>query len=91
MDHYCQRNVYLPRPGLGSPKLYEETEESKLKRQAALARIKLERPADFNRLGRPSKGIGAPYQNSLIADGELAWNNPLFTGQYKSTAVSLVD
>jgi ribosome-associated heat shock protein Hsp15 len=42
-------------PASATQALYEETEESKLKRQAALAQIKLERPADFNRPGRPSK------------------------------------
>ena len=35
--------------------LYEETEESSLKRQAAAAQLKLERPADFDSPRRPSK------------------------------------
>lgn len=36
-------------------RLYEETEESRSRRQAALAQLKLERPADFHSPGRPSK------------------------------------
>jgi len=35
--------------------LYEETEESKTKREAAIAQMKLERPPDFDLPGRPSK------------------------------------
>jgi ribosome-associated heat shock protein Hsp15 len=42
-------------PAADAQALYEETEESKLKRQAALAQLRLERPADFDRSGRPSK------------------------------------
>lgn len=50
--------------------LYEETEESRLTRQAALTRLKLERPADFHSLGGLPKRIGARYRNSPIANGE---------------------
>jgi ribosome-associated heat shock protein Hsp15 len=35
--------------------LYEETEESLRKREAAIAQLKLERPPEFDFLGRPSK------------------------------------
>jgi ribosome-associated heat shock protein Hsp15 len=42
-------------PASDAQALYEETEESKLKRQAAMAQFKLERPADFDSPGRPSK------------------------------------
>jgi ribosome-associated heat shock protein Hsp15 len=35
--------------------LYEETEESKLKREATAAQLKLERPPELDSLGRPSK------------------------------------
>jgi ribosome-associated heat shock protein Hsp15 len=35
--------------------LYEETEESARKRESAIARLKLERPAEFDMAGRPSK------------------------------------
>ena len=35
--------------------LYDETEESVRKRQAAIAQMKLERPPDFDTPGRPSK------------------------------------
>jgi ribosome-associated heat shock protein Hsp15 len=42
-------------PASDAQALYEETEESRLKRQAAMAQLKLERPADFDSPGRPSK------------------------------------
>ena len=42
-------------PASAAEALYEETEESKLKRHAASAQTKLERPPDFDRPGRPSK------------------------------------
>ena len=35
--------------------LYEETEESARKRESAIARLKLERPPEFDMAGRPSK------------------------------------
>ena len=35
--------------------LYDETEESKQKREAAIAQMKLERPPEFDMPGRPSK------------------------------------
>jgi ribosome-associated heat shock protein Hsp15 len=35
--------------------LYEETEESKLKREATATQLKLERPPEFDSPGRPSK------------------------------------
>ncbi|MCE3240562.1 MAG: RNA-binding protein [Deltaproteobacteria bacterium] len=43
------------RPAAEVRALYEETEESRSRRQAALAQLKLERPADFHSPGRPSK------------------------------------
>jgi ribosome-associated heat shock protein Hsp15 len=42
-------------PASDAQGLYEETEESRLKRQAAAAQLKLERPADFDSPRRPSK------------------------------------
>jgi ribosome-associated heat shock protein Hsp15 len=42
-------------PASDAQRLYEETEESRSRRQAALAQLKLERPADFHSTGRPSK------------------------------------
>jgi ribosome-associated heat shock protein Hsp15 len=36
-------------------RLYEETEESRSRRQADAAQLKLERPPDFDSPGRPSK------------------------------------
>lgn len=36
-------------------RLYEETEESVRKREAAMAQLKLERPPEFDSSGRPSK------------------------------------
>ena len=42
-------------PASDAQRLYEETEESRSRRQAALAQLKLERPADFHSPGRPSK------------------------------------
>jgi len=35
--------------------LYQETEASRRKRKAAIARLKLERPPEFDHSGRPSK------------------------------------
>ena len=35
--------------------LYQKTEESRSRRQAAFAQLKLERPTDFDRSRRPSK------------------------------------
>jgi ribosome-associated heat shock protein Hsp15 len=42
-------------PASDAQGLYEETEESRLKRQAAAAQLKLERPPDFDSPRRPSK------------------------------------
>ena len=42
-------------PASHAAALYEETEKSKTKRQTAMAQLKLERPADFYSLRRPSK------------------------------------
>ena len=42
-------------PASDAQALYEETEESRSKRQATEAQLKLERPADFDSPGRPSK------------------------------------
>jgi ribosome-associated heat shock protein Hsp15 len=42
-------------PASDATALYEETEESRTRRQAAIAQLKLERPADFYSPRRPSK------------------------------------
>lgn len=42
-------------PAPDAQALYEETEESRLKREAAIAQLKLERPPDFAGARRPSK------------------------------------
>lgn len=42
-------------PASQAQQLYEETEESKRKREAAAAQLKLERPTEFDSPGRPSK------------------------------------
>jgi ribosome-associated heat shock protein Hsp15 len=42
-------------PALQAQQLYEETEESMRKREAAIAQLKLERPPEFDSPGRPSK------------------------------------
>ena len=42
-------------PASNAQALYEETEESRSRRQADAAQLKLERPADFDSPGRPSK------------------------------------
>jgi ribosome-associated heat shock protein Hsp15 len=42
-------------PASDAVALYEETEESRTKRQAAMAQLKLERPAVFDSPRRPSK------------------------------------
>ena len=42
-------------PASDAAALYEESEESRSKRQAAMAQLKLERPADFDSPRRPSK------------------------------------
>jgi ribosome-associated heat shock protein Hsp15 len=42
-------------PASQARQLYEETEESARKREAAIAQLKLERPPDFDTPGRPSK------------------------------------
>lgn len=42
-------------PASEAQALYQETEESRSKRQAAAAQLKIERPADFDSPGRPSK------------------------------------
>ena len=42
-------------PALDAQALYEETEEGRSKRQAAVAQLKLERPPDFDSPRRPSK------------------------------------
>ena len=47
--------VRLRGPAAQARQLYEETEESARKRESAIARLKLERPAEFDMAGRPSK------------------------------------
>jgi ribosome-associated heat shock protein Hsp15 len=42
-------------PASDAEALYEESEESRSKRQAAMAQLKLERPPDFDSPRRPSK------------------------------------
>jgi ribosome-associated heat shock protein Hsp15 len=42
-------------PASQAHQLYEETEESMRKREAAIAQLKLERPAEIDSSGRPSK------------------------------------
>jgi len=42
-------------PAAQAQQLYQETDESLTKRQAAAARMKLERPPEFDLRGRPSK------------------------------------
>jgi ribosome-associated heat shock protein Hsp15 len=42
-------------PATDAQGLYEETEESRFRRQAVAAQLKLERPADFDSPRRPSK------------------------------------
>ena len=42
-------------PAAQAQQLYEETEESLRKREAAIAQLKLERPPEFDIPGRPSK------------------------------------
>ena len=42
-------------PAAQAQLLYDETEESVQKRQAAIAQLKLERPLEFDTPGRPSK------------------------------------
>ncbi len=42
-------------PALQARLLYQETEESARKREAAIAQLKLERPPEFGHSGRPSK------------------------------------
>jgi ribosome-associated heat shock protein Hsp15 len=42
-------------PASQARQLYEETEESARKREAAIAQLKLERPSEFDTPGRPSK------------------------------------
>jgi ribosome-associated heat shock protein Hsp15 len=42
-------------PAAQARQLYEETEESAHKRESAIARLKLEQPAEFDTAGRPSK------------------------------------
>lgn len=42
-------------PASQAQQLYEETEESARKREAAIAQSKLERPPEFDSAGRPSK------------------------------------
>jgi ribosome-associated heat shock protein Hsp15 len=42
-------------PASQAGQLYEETEESARKREAAIAQLKLERPLEFDTPGRPSK------------------------------------
>ena len=50
------RNVARLRgPASQAAQLYEETEESARKREAAIAQLKLERPLQFDTPGRPSK------------------------------------
>ena len=52
-------------------RLYEETEESRSRRQTALDQHILERPDDFHSQGGLLKRIGARFRNSPIEDGEL--------------------
>ena len=47
--------VKLRGPAAEAQLLYEESEESKSKRDNALAQLKLERPPEFHPSGRPSK------------------------------------
>jgi len=42
-------------PALQAQLLYQETEESARKRETTIARLKLERPPEFDHSGRPSK------------------------------------
>jgi ribosome-associated heat shock protein Hsp15 len=42
-------------PASQAQQLYEETEESRRKREAAAAQLKVERPPEFDSPGRPSK------------------------------------
>ena len=42
-------------PATQAQLLYAETEESRSKREAAIAQLKLERPPEFDSTGRPSK------------------------------------
>jgi ribosome-associated heat shock protein Hsp15 len=42
-------------PAAEAQRLYEESEESKLKRATAAAQLKLDRPPEFHPSGRPSK------------------------------------
>jgi ribosome-associated heat shock protein Hsp15 len=42
-------------PSAQAQALYEETEESVRRREAAIAQMKLQRPPEFNSPGRPSK------------------------------------
>src|SRR3954462_14203943 len=42
-------------PAAEAQQLYDETEESRRKREAASAQLKLERPPDFSPSSRPSK------------------------------------
>ena len=55
VDSDRQRALTATRSGYASATLYEETEESKRKREAATAQLKLERPTEFDSPGRPSK------------------------------------
>ena len=80
MDHYRQRNLYLPTPGPDAQALYEEIEESRSRRQAASAQLKLERPADFDSLGALPKKICAQYPGSPIADGDLRY---IYSNKYR--------
>lgn len=43
------------RPAPQAQLLYEETEESKQKREKISAQLRIQRPPEFNALGRPSK------------------------------------
>ena len=45
----------LRRPVAQAQQLYEETEESRRKREAAIAQLRLERPPELDVPGRPSK------------------------------------
>ena len=45
----------LRRPVAQAQQLYEETEESRRKREAAIAQLRLERPPELDIPGRPSK------------------------------------
>lgn len=50
-----QRVARLRGPAVQAQTLYEETEESRRRREAVAAHLKLERPPEFDSSGRPTK------------------------------------